>query len=287
MADSPHVFNATQDNFETDVVEASFSTPVLIDFWAPWCGPCKSLMPVPDKIVREANGALKLAKVNTDEEMALAGSFGIRSLPTVVLFKDGRPVDGFMGAQPEGAIRALLAKHAGAAPPAVEPEPDVEIEAEEDLEAAIEGLTAAIQAEPEKHELKAELADLLLRAGAIDEGAALLGELPAEAQDHDSARRARARMGFIEAALQSEGEDDLQAALARDPGDLNARYQLGARFLLGGMETAGLDQFLTILKADRKFGDDLGRRALLDAFRLISDDSVVGDYRRRMTSLLF
>ena len=116
MTASTDIFHATQHNFETEVLEASFTTPVLVDFWAPWCGPCKTLMPMLDRIVTEAKGTVKLAKVNTDEEMALAGSFGIRSLPTVVLFKDGRPVDGFMGAQPEGAVRALLAKHVGAAP---------------------------------------------------------------------------------------------------------------------------------------------------------------------------
>lgn len=290
MSATAQIFHATQDNFELDVLEASFTTPVLVDFWAPWCGPCKTLMPLLDKIVTEAGGSLKLAKVNTDEEMALAGSFGIRSLPTVVLFKDGRPVDGFMGAQPEGAIKALLAKHLGPtlAQPQLEPEMEPEDElGAEDLEAAIAGLRAAIKADPKKHELKAELADVLLRAGSLDEAIAALDQLPGEVQDHDVARRARARLGFIQAIEHAPGDGELQTDIAQNSGNLMARYQLGARFLLAGQFAAGMDQFLTILKADRKFADDLGRRALVDAFRIVPDADLVGDYRRRMTSLLF
>ena len=284
MADSPHIFNATQDNFETDVLEASFHTPVLVDFWAPWCAPCKQLMPTLDRIVREANGGLKLAKVNTDEEAAVAGSFGIRSLPTVVLFKDGRPVDGFMGAQPEGAIRAMLAKHITAAPPEPESEPDLDAE---DLSSVIGALRAAIKADPKKHELKAELADALLRAGLIDEAVALLNQLPSEVQDHELSKRARARLGFILAVEHAPANAELQAAIDADPNNLSARYQLGTRLLLAQQYAAGMDQFLAILKADRKFQDDLGRRALLDAFRILPDADLIGDYRRRMTSLLF
>jgi len=286
MALTADIFHANQGNFEQDVLEASFTTPVLVDFWAPWCAPCKSLMPLLDKIVTEARGTLKLAKVNTDEEMALAGSFGIRSLPTVVLFKDGRPVDGFMGAQPEGAIRALLAKHVGAAPAEPEPEPEPEF-FEEDLEAVIIGLQAAIKADPKKPELQAELADVLLRAGLVDEGTALLNKLPSEVQDHEIARRARARLGFIQAIEDAPGDEQLQAQLAQDSGNLLARYQLGARFVLAEHFAAGMDQFLTILKTDRKFNDDLGRRALLEAFKIVQDSDLIGDYRRRMTSLLF
>lgn len=286
MADTPHIFNATQDNFETDVLEASFTTPVLVDFWAPWCAPCKQLMPTLDRIVREANGALKLAKVNTDEEMAVAGSFGIRSLPTVVLFKDGRPVDGFMGAQPEGAIRAMLAKHVVAAPaePEVEPEPDLDAE---DLTAVIGALQAAIKADPKKHELKAELADALLRANLIDEAVALLNQLPSDVQDHELSKRARARLNFMLAVEHAPANADLQASVNADPANLSARYQLGTRLLLAQQYAAGMDQYLAILKADRKFQDDLGRRALLDAFRIVPDSDLIGDYRRRMTSLLF
>jgi putative thioredoxin len=286
MADSAHIFHATQENFETDVMEASFQTPVLVDFWAPWCGPCKQLMPMLDRIVTEANGGLRLAKVNTDEQMALAGAFGIRSLPTVVLFRNGQPVDGFMGAQPEGAIRQFLARHLTAAPPEPE-EPEVVDQASEDFTAAIARLQAAIQAEPAKHELKAELADTLLQAGLYDEGVALLDQLPGAAQEHELARRARARLGFIQALEHAPAVAELQARIAADGGNLLARYQLGAALMLAGHFGPGMDQFLAILKADRQFEEDLGRRALLEAFRIVTDEDLVGDYRRKMASLLF
>lgn len=286
MADSPHIFHATQDNFEADVMEASFQTPVLVDFWAPWCGPCKQLMPMLDRIVGEAKGTLKLAKVNTDEQMALAGAFGIRSLPTVVLFKNGQPVDGFMGAQPEGAIRQFLARHLTAA--ALEPEePELVDEASADFNATIARLQAAIQAEPARHELKAELADTLLQAGLYDEGVALLDQLPGEAQEHEHARRARARLGFIQALDHAPAVAELQASVQADGSNLLARYQLGAALMLAGHFGPGMDQFLAILKADRKFEEDLGRRALLEAFRIIPDEDLVGEYRRKMASLLF
>ncbi len=285
MSDNPHIFNATQENFEADVLEASFQTPVLVDFWAPWCGPCKALMPMLDKVVREANGSVKLAKVNTDEEMAIAGSFGIRSLPTVVLIKDGRPVDGFMGAQPESVVRALLAKHVVAKAP--EPEPELPDEADVDLEAVIDALRAQVKAEPKKPELQAELADALLRAGALGEAMSLLDKLPGDAQSSDAAKRALARLSFVQAIDGAPGESELQAAIARDGANLLARYHLGVRFLLGGDAAAGMDQFLVILRTDRKFNDDLGRRALVDAFKVLDDSELVGEYRRKMTSLLF
>jgi putative thioredoxin len=219
--------------------------------------------------------------------MAIAGSFGIRSLPTVVLFKNGRPVDGFMGAQPEGAIRALLAKHLGAEAPEPEPEAELAEEEGEDLGALIAALQTQIQAEPQKHELKAELADLLLRAGALDEAVRVLDALPQDAQDSDAAKRARARLGFAQAAVHAPSAEELQAIIARDGGNLLARYQLGAMFLLAGHERAALDQFLTILKTDRSFDEDLGRRKLIEAFRVVRDEDLIGEYRRKMASLLF
>ena len=178
----------------------------------------------------------------------------------------------------------MLAKHITAAPPEPEPEPDLDAE---DLSSVIGALQAAIKADPKKHELKAELADALLRAGLIDEAVALLNQLPSDLQDHELSKRARARLGFILAVEHAPANAELQAAIDADPNNLSARYQLGTRLLLAQQYAAGMDQFLAILKADRKFQDDLGRRALLDAFRILPDADLIGDYRRRMTSLLF
>ena len=276
---------ATQDNFETEVMQASLSAPVLVDFWAPWCGPCRTLMPTLERVVDSHNGAVKLAKVNTDEEPALSQMFGIRSLPTVVLFKDGKPVDGFMGAQPEGAIRAFLAKHLTEN---VEAAAEVEPEAADaltapDLEERIALAQEKLSAEPEKEEHRAELADLMAQIGDADSARELLASLTTLAES-DLAKRVQTRLAFLDIAENAPSAVDLQDAIAKDSKNLTARHQLGARFLNAGQATAALDQFLTILRTDRKFETDLGRRSMLDAFRVIDDAEVVADYRRKLST---
>ena len=274
----------TQSNFEAEVIQASMTTPVLVDFWAPWCGPCRTLMPTLERVVDSHNGALKLAKVNTDEEPALSQMFGIRSLPTVVLFKDGKPVDGFMGAQPEGAIRAFLAKHLTEQAQAVlEQEPDAADTITPDLEERIALAQEKMTAEPEKEEHKVQLADLLAQAGDADSARELLAGLAALAES-DSAKRVQIRLEFLEIAERAPSAIDLQDAIAKDAKNLTARHQLGARFLNAGQTTAALDQFLTILRTDRKFEADLGRRSMLDAFRVIDDTEIIADYRRKLSA---
>jgi putative thioredoxin len=281
----------TQSNFETEVMEASMTTPVLVDFWAPWCGPCRTLMPTLERVVDSQNGALKLAKVNTDEEPALAQMFGIRSLPTVVLFKAGKPVDGFMGAQPEGAIRAFLAKHLSDEPAdtvdATLDTQDAE-DAEDaaiapDLEERITALQEKMTAEPEVEAHRVALADLIAQTGDSDSARTLLEGLSALAES-DAAKRVHTRLNFLAIAEQAPSAIDLQDAIAKDGKNLSARHQLGARFLNAGQPTAALDQFLTILRTDRKFENDLGRHSMLDAFRVIDDAEIVADYRRKLST---
>jgi putative thioredoxin len=164
--------DVTVANFESEVVEASLHTPVLVDFWAPWCGPCKSLGPVLDKLEADYGGRFKLVKINSDDEQELAGAFGIRSIPTCVLMVGGKPVDGFMGAQTEGQVKAFLDKHVPAAnelEAASEEEAALDALADGDVEAALAKLQHAVDTDPENDDARFDLVKLLLQQGFEDE----------------------------------------------------------------------------------------------------------------------
>ena len=290
MAQSPHVFDATTATFETEVLQASLQAPVLVDFWAAWCGPCKTLGPILEKLAAEYNGAFRLAKVDVDAEQELAGAFQIRSIPTVMLVKDGQLVDGFPGALPEGQLRQFLEHHGivPAPPVAAEagdatPGPDA---APPDPHAEVMRLRKAVEAAPDDASLRRDLALALLDAGNAHEATTLIDALPANLATDDRTLRARARLAIIAEARDAPPAEVLEAAIARDPGDLRARYLLGVRRLAAGDAEAGMVQFLEMLQRDRAFDGGLPRRALIDAFRVVDDADLVGRYRRRMSSLL-
>lgn len=286
MSDLPHVFEATTETFEAEVLQKSLQTPVLVDFWATWCGPCKSLGPILEKLAGEYNGAFELAKVDVDKEQQIAAAFQIRSVPTVFLIKDGQIVDGFPGAMPEGQLREFLTQHG--VMPAEAPAEAAEVEALPlDPQAEVAALREAIAADPEKAELKLDLALALIKTGATAEAGPLLDALPANLATDDRAIRARARLDFGNALEGAPAADVLAARVQADGNDLEARYQLGIHQLLGGNDEAALEQFIEMLRIDRTFRDNLPRKALIDAFRVIEDEDLVGRYRRRMSSLLF
>jgi putative thioredoxin len=286
MSPSPHVFNATTDTFETEVLQKSMTTPVLVDFWASWCGPCKTLGPILEKLAGEYNGAFELAKVDVDAEQQIAAAFQIRSVPTVFLIRDGQIVDGFPGALPEGQLRAFLKQH-GVEPAeaAANDEPEALTPLSPAEQAA--ALRQAIAAEPDRDELKLDLALALLATGDAAEAEALLDALPANLATDERALKARARLGFSALLKDAPPAQALEAALARDENDLRARYLLGVHKLVAGDAEGALEQFIELLRRDRTWEDGLARKALIDAFRVIEDQDLVGKYRRRMSSLLF
>ncbi|MDN5780634.1 MAG: thioredoxin [Luteimonas sp.] len=289
-APRPHVFDATTASFEADVLQKSLQTPVLVDFWAEWCGPCKALGPILEKLAADYHGAFELAKVDTEAEPQIASAFQIRSIPTVFLVKDGQIVDGFQGALPEGQVREFLTHHG------VAPAEAVEASAEEtapeqpvppaDPHAEVMRLRKAIEAEPDKAEFKLDLALALLQTGATGEAEQLLDALPANLSTDDRAIRARARLGFAALLKDAPPPQVLEAAIASNPDDLKARHLLGVHHIVAGDAEAGFEQFIEMLRRNREFEDALPKKALIDAFRVVEDEDMVGRYRRKMSSLL-
>lgn len=282
-----HVFDATTAGFEADVLQKSMQTPVLVDFWAPWCEPCKQLGPVLEKLAAEYHGSFQLAKVDVDQEPQVAEAFQVRSLPTVFLVKDGQIADGFPGVLPEGQIREFLKQH-GVEPgeaPVVEDDPATSAPA--DPQAEVARLRAAVAESPDDAERRLDLAVALLKTGDADEATGLLDGLPANLATDDRSVNARAGLGFIALAKDAPALEALQQAVASDPDDLRSRHLLGARHMVAGNPEAGLEQFIEMLARDRDFDGGLPRTALIDAFRITEDTALVGRYRRRMSSLLF
>lgn len=282
----PHVFDITTEHFEADVLQKSLQTPVLVDFWADWCGPCKTLGPILEKLAADFNGAFVLAKVDTEKEQQIAAAFQIRSIPTVFLVKDGKLVDAFQGALPESQVREFL-KHHGIEPAAANDEPEPAAPAAPlDPHAEVMRLRKAIEAEPDKAELKLDLALGLLQTGGAHEAEQLLDALPANLSTDDRAVKARARLGFAALLKNAPAPEVLEAAIASDPDDLRARHLLGVHRIVSGQSEAGLEQFLEMLRRDRSYEDGLPKKSLIDAFRVIDDEDLVGRYRRKMSSLL-
>lgn len=285
MSEVTHVFEATTATFEAEVLQKSLQTPVLVDFWATWCEPCKTLGPILEKLAAEYNGAFELAKVDVDKEQQIAAAFQIRSVPTVFLVKGGQLVDGFPGALPEGQLREFLTQHG--ITPADAPADAVTEEAPLDPQAQVDVLRASIAAEPDNDALKLDLALALLQTGGTTEARALIDALPANLATDERAVRARARLNFASALHDAPAPEALEARIAANGDDLQARHLRGVQLLLGGQDSAALDQFIALLERDPNFSDGLPRKLLVDAFKVIEDPVLVGSYRRRMAALLF
>jgi putative thioredoxin len=286
----PTIFEAGEANFETDVLQASLQTPVLVDFWATWCGPCKTLGPILEKLAGEYAGAFRLAKVDCDKEQQLAGMFGVRSIPTVVLIQNGQIADACSGALPESQVREFLTRHKVEPAARIEapaPEAVVDDAPAETPQAAVARLTDALAAAPDDAALKLELALARARTGDTADAQATLDALPVDLAEDDRAKALAALLAMQQSLAQIPPAAELQARVERDPRDFAAQDGLGVRKLLQADATNAMQHWLAILAADRGWSDGLARKRLLDAFRIVHDDALVATTRRKMSSLLF
>ncbi len=285
MADSAFTIDVTRENFR-QVIEASFKVPVLLDFWASWCQPCQALTPVLVKLADEYQGKFVLGKLNTEDEQEIAGQFGIRSIPTVKLFRDGQPVDEFVGALPERAVRAFLDRHLGRESDAMAEQARERLLAG-DAEGAIALLNEARQVDPDNPRITLNLAQAQAAAGDTAAAEATLDSLPADEQNKPEIAILRSHLYFADQVTRAPAMTELEARLASDPDDHEALFQLALRKVVTEDYQAAMDLLLQLMQKDRDFGDDAGRRGLLKVFEILGDDPLVGRYRSRMASLLY
>jgi putative thioredoxin len=288
------VKDGTITTFAQDVMQASQQVPVLVDFWAPWCGPCKQLTPVLEKVVRAAKGKVRLVKINIDENPELAQQLRIQSVPTVYAFYQGQPVTGFAGAQPESQIKALVDKLIETTGGAMGEEGPSALEqaqvllAEGDFRTAAEVYSALLQEEPDKPELIGGFARALLGLERVDDARKVLDQAPANVSQHAEVTGARAAVDLAESAGKVRDPQIIEEDLARDPDDHAARMELANALFLRGQPENAIEQLLTIVRRDRSWNDEAARKRLLTFFEALGHThplTVQG--RRQLSSLLF
>ncbi|NUN61832.1 MAG: thioredoxin [Burkholderiaceae bacterium] len=300
------MIDITVENFEAEVVAASMNVPVLVDFWAPWCGPCKSLGPVLEKLETDYAGRFKLAKIDSDQEQQLAAMFGIRSIPTCVLMMNGQPVDGFTGALPEGKVREFLDKHV---PSAEEVQAEVEEEqaldalAEGDTDTALEKLQHAVATDPANDDARFDYVKLLLQLGREDDAKVAFAPVIAKAPGSRKLGALKSWMDaldFVAAGAHAEGAGAVfDAKIAANKRDFEARFGRARWLMVQQRWQDAMDELLEILMRDKAWNEEAARKTFVAILEIIEppkvkvadgqippEDPLVATYRRRLSSVV-
>lgn len=283
------IMSSTDAKFMTDVMEESRKRPVIVDFWAPWCGPCRQLTPVIEKVVTAAKGAVRLVKINIDENPGIAGQLRVQSIPAVFAFKGGQPVDGFMGALPESQVKAFIDRLTGGDGGNEDLDAFLAAGAEalaaNDVGGAGQAYAQALQIEPENQKALAGLARVYMASGENEQAAEVIAMAPADSKEPEVAG-VRAALALAD---QGAGETaEFEKKLAADPDDHQARLDLAGALAGQGRFDAAADHLLTIIEKDRAWNDEAARKQLLTVFEAAGAASDVAKTgRRRLSSILF
>lgn len=281
-----HSIQVTSQTFETDVLRKSQETPVLVDFYADWCGPCKSLGPILEKLADEYQGAFILAKIDADAEQMLVQGMGVRSLPTVVLFKDGQPADHFMGALPEGEIRAMLDKHVERAEQSPIERAEALVEAGE-YDEAIALFQLITADDPENYDIYLKMAQALLKKGDLASAEAIIERLPEVHKLDPRAKAVLASKAFLELLEGAPDRAACEARIASNEGDSEARYFLAVHDMMSDAVEAAIEGLLHLVRVDRQFKEDGARQLLLQIFdRLGAEDPRARAGRKKLAAML-
>jgi putative thioredoxin len=290
--------DSDQTKFAKDVLETSRTVPVIVDFWAPWCGPCKTLQPMIEKVVKEAKGKVKLVKIDIDKNQMLAQQLRIQSIPAVYAFFGGRPVDGFMGAVPESEVKGFVDRLIQASGGATEDPGAVQIAelleqakaavAQNDMDTAAQVYSEILGAEPTNVTALAGLARYQVSIGDMEQAKELLAQIPAKEKAHADVVVAQAAIDLAEKAKEAGPVDDLKAKAAANPKDFQSRLDLAMAYWAGAQKQEAIDELLAMIKLDRAWNEGAARQQLLKFFEALGfTDPLSVDGRKRLSTILF